>query len=285
MTNKGPLLIILACILWSSTSYLIRYVGQSSIVFLFFSVFFGAIAIFIYSMTRRIDITVSKKEILQYLLLTIIYLPNILLFFKSLQMTSIANALFGHYTAPLFAAFFASYFLKERIGYKTMILLGSSLSGIALIGLDKGYSLTGKLGILYALISGLFYGLSIVYMKNLVMKDMIKPLLYVFTTMSIILSPVIFFSEADITIKAMMIMSASGFIVTGIGNIIYANGLRTLKASYAGILSYTELLFGLMIGFLLFEEKMGILGMIGGFIIIACGITIASYANKERNTK
>jgi drug/metabolite transporter (DMT)-like permease len=127
----ASLYILLAIFLWSSLGIVVRLSGVEIHVLIFYSL--------IVSLIVQGSVLVQKryrKEIPQFgqmkypLILGIFSLVNTFAYFYAFQNTTIANAVLTHYTAPVIVALLASFFLKEKITGKIILVLFLASAGL-----------------------------------------------------------------------------------------------------------------------------------------------------------
>lgn len=92
------------------------------------------------------------------------YAVMVMLFISATRMTTAANAIILQYTAPLWVAVFSRMILGEIVTSKEWLMLTGCFAGMAFFFLDK-LSLEGRLGIIFAIISGMACGLNTLFMR------------------------------------------------------------------------------------------------------------------------
>src|SRR3989344_3037939 len=214
-----------------------------------------------------------KKYPVFYLLLAIFFTMNVLSFYKSYQTTTLANAVLSHYTAPIFIAVLAPFLLKERLETSSIIALAISTFGLFLIvGPEKlSFSNSDFIGVLYGTLSGIGYAFQVIlYRYHPEIK--VGPLIAVPSLISI-LFVVPFFSFQDFAMvnKALLLPYA---VITPLVVTLYAFAVKHVRARFAGIIGYTEIISVTIFGFFLLNETPTLLTFIGGLLIIISGLLI-----------
>ena len=213
-------------------------------------------------------------------------------------MTTIANAVFLIYTGPLFSAILAWIFLKERIDLKnafflTLVFIGMIMT-IGLInfvdgeglrfGLDLGVNpeMPNKImGDIFALASGVFYGLALFFyrFRGDIGEEVRSFWNFAFGAIGAIAIMIFRMNTLDPT-NPLEVMTPTNwawavgmFVVCG----LFAIGLlpvagKHLLAVELSTVSYWECVVGILLGALVWNESMTLIGALGGLLIIIGGM-------------
>jgi drug/metabolite transporter (DMT)-like permease len=265
----ASLYILLAIFLWSSLGIVVRLSGVEIHVLIFYSL--------IVSLIVQGSVLVQKryrKEIPQFgqmkypLILGIFSLVNTFAYFYAFQNTTIANAVLTHYTAPVIVALLASFFLKEKITGKIILVLFLASAGLwIMLG---GFSLKGShaAGIVAGLISGLAYAAVVIFLR-LYSQNFSALVLCFFTNIfiAVILAPFI----RDFPVAAIRSYLFMGIVHSTIAPILYYKGLQSVTANRAAVLGYLEPVCAIIFSMLLLNEIPRIQSVIGGMLIVFSG--------------
>lgn len=275
----AQLYILLAIFLWSSLGIVIRLAAVPVHIIVFYALMVSGILQGAYIITKGYHREIVHLTQIRYpLLLGVISAINMLTFYFAYQMTTIANAVLTHYTAPVLVAFLAVFFLKEKMTWPLIlaILLASAGLWIMLNGLSlqKGQAA----GIIAGVISGGAYALIVVLGR--LYAPQFRPVLLTFLvnmTGIILLAPFV----REFPRHAVSSFLIMGIVHSTIAPILYYRGLRDVSASRTAVLGYLEPLCAILLGMLFVHEMPGVRSLYGGILIVCSGfITIAS-ANRE----
>ena len=164
--NKGLLLSMIGVLMLSPDSLLIRLVDIDDFSLIFYRSAIPVITIFLFllyiykSNLFNSFILIGKIGILY----AILYAITHVCFVYSIQNTSVANTLVLIAAAPIFAAIFSVFVLKEIPNFFTWIIISISLLGMIIIGWGS-YTTSGLFGDLMALIVALGMGFSMVLVR------------------------------------------------------------------------------------------------------------------------
>ena len=164
--NKGLILSLIGVLILSPDSLLIRLVYLDDFSLIFYRSAIPVITIFlfllyIYKTKLFISFFLIGKIGILY---AILYAITHVCFVYSIQNTSVANTLVLIAAAPIFAAIFSVFILKEIPNFFTWIIILISLVGMIIIGWGS-YTTSGIFGDLMALIVALGMGFSMVLVR------------------------------------------------------------------------------------------------------------------------
>lgn len=274
---KGGLLIITSMLLFGFIGPFVRWTNIPNPVFLFYSGLLGFIIILGIVLFRKNKVEICPNKYKWLLVLTTIFTAfQVYTYYEAYKRTTFANSVLIHYTAPIFAAFFAYFFLKERIDKTTILSLVLSIFGVYLIFYQGGFSLTSKdtIGIILAFISGIFYGACIICGKKL--RMIFNPLtIMVYQYGGFILwVPFIKMNGYLISQRAFILTAGYLLFASLAPTFIYLTGLKYIKGQHIGIISYTEVIATVICGYIFFNEVPGMFTLIGGALILISGYVV-----------
>lgn len=265
----ASLYILLAIFLWSSLGIVVRLSGVEIHVLIFYSLIVSLIVQGSILVQRRYRKEIPQFKQMKYpLILGIFSLVNTFSYFYAFQNTTIANAVLAHYTAPVIVALLASFFLKEKITGKIILVLFLASAGLwIMLG---GFSLRGvhTAGIVAGLISGLAYAIVVIFLR--IYSQDFSPLVLCFFTnifIAVILAPFI----RDFPVAAIRSYLFMGIVHSTIAPILYYKGLQSVTANRAAVLGYLEPVCAIIFSILLLNEIPRLQSVIGGMLIVFSG--------------
>jgi DME family drug/metabolite transporter len=196
-------------------------------------------------------------------------------YFTAVTLTGIAvTALIAICSAPIVIALLAAGFLGERL---TARVIGALVLGIAgTAALVAGPRLAADLspgfvaGVVLAFGAGVAYALYVVLAKAALDRTAPLPLAAVtFGAAALLLSPALVVTPAplsQITLGWPWLLYL-GIVATGAAYAIYTVGLASVPASVAGVVTLLEPLTATLLGVLVFDERLGALGLAGAVLL------------------
>lgn len=280
----GYLKIITAILIWSSLGIFVRKIGVPTVRIIFYpATVAGLLQLFLLLMgghiKRPLSVKIDYKYFTLLLLVPFFFLANMFLFFFAFRHTTIANAVFTHYTAPIFVALMAPVFLKEKIYKNAWIAITLSSLGLWLMlstfASDWKTIFTGGevSGIIAGLLSGIAYAFLILIIRKI--APSFSPLFIIFvqnSIVSILLLP--FVINTPHTLKIMPYMIIMGVIHSTLAPLLYVNGLKSVKANEAAILGYLEPVGAIILALIFLKEVPDIKALLGGALILYSGFMI-----------
>ena len=157
--RSAVLLLIVTSLLWSLGGVLIKSVDWPSMAKA--GVRSGMAAVVLWAWLRRPQFTFSRNQ----LGAAVAYTAMVSLFILATDRTTAANAIFLQYTGPIYVALLGPWALGERTRRIDWVCIAVALCGIALFFRDE-LSATGMLGNLIALVSGLSFATTVIFLRK-----------------------------------------------------------------------------------------------------------------------
>lgn len=185
----------------------------------------------------------------------------------AVAITSLCN-----YMAPIIIVLISSLLFKEKINNKQKLCVFLAFVGIILVsGVLNNNSLIDYHCVIYGLLAAL--GFVILVLCNRRLKD-IKPLdktvIQLFVSALTVLPYVIINNgfPSYLDVRSIILLIVMGVVHTGIAYILYFNSIDVLPVHKVAVLGYIEPVLSVLIGALVFNEYLGIAGIIGAILII-----------------
>ena len=204
-----------------------------------------------------------------------------LCFFWAVALTGIAvAALLAICSAPILLALLAALTLGERLTPILRLSLALAVAGTALLvvgprGLGE---IAGRFGVgaLLALGAGLSYAVYAVGTKRLLARIAPVPLAAAtFSAAALLITPALLGAGPVVRplAEAWPLLVYLGVVPTALAYVLFTAGLERAPATAAGIVSLLEPLTATLLGVLVFGERLGAAGTLGGALLLG-GITL-----------
>ncbi len=276
---KSYLKIILAMLIWSTWGPMIRWLALPPVVVLFFTSLTASFTVPAFLAVRgELDLHGAGKMWWLFGLLALSSITNNISYFYALGHTTVSNAVFTHYTAPLFVALLAPVMISERLQKVTVLSLPIAALGMMLIVLSGGGLIVGgehTAGIIAGTISGVAYAFIIIFSRKLsqmLMHHKAVVLLLWITTIS--LAPAVFFTDFHLQYRQVFLLVITGIFHSTLAPLLYYDALRKVIAQHAAILGYMEPLAAIPLAYLLLSETPSLFALLGGALILFSGYLI-----------
>jgi drug/metabolite transporter (DMT)-like permease len=270
--------ILAAIFLWSTLGLVIRRSGEPIQLLILFSCAISTLLLGILFIRNHLRDFPRGRVLALLLSVAPISLANTFSFFYSYRNTTIANAVLTHYTAPIFVAFLAPIFLKERLTAKSAIAVAIGTVGLwIMLGVSPAHFLQllvssdrNAAGVMAGVFSGFAYAFLIIVLRTLA-RD-VHPLVMTFTQNGVIVLLLLPFSEFPRNfVTSLWAFCIMGVVHSTIAPILYFKGMKTVNAHKAAILGYLEPVSAIILGILFLDEAVTLRTALGGSLILVSG--------------
>lgn len=277
---KSYLKIVAAMLIWSTWGLMIRWLGLPSVVVLFYT---SLIAGFVVPLVLRVrgDFPSNVFTLKSWHLfagLAAASIANNITYFYALGHTTVSNAVFTHYTAPVIVAILAPLLIAERLQRVTLISLPVAAVGMAIIvfssnGLDLNS--VHLPGILAGTASGVAYAFVIIYSRKLSRQLLHRKAIILLLWITVIATaPVALFADYSLDLKTAALLLITGVMHSTTAPLMYFSALRRVLAQHAAILGYMEPLCAIPLAFFFLSETPSLIALFGGVLILVSGYLV-----------
>ncbi|MBM7117772.1 EamA family transporter [Archangium primigenium] len=205
---------------------------------------------------------------------------NAALFFAAIQRGPVAVAVLTHYLAPLFIALAAPVLIGERRSMRAVVGAPLTLAGLALLlGAAPGGFSDPRTALLGGA-SALFFMANVLAIKEA--GRAFSPLAISALHAPLSAGVLLLAFGHDVlppALDARVLWVGGGALLCGlVGNSVFTAGLRQVPAASAAALTYLEPLTAALVGWLVFGERLGAPGLLGGVLVLVAGVWVASEA-------
>jgi drug/metabolite transporter (DMT)-like permease len=267
--------------------------SMSSVEITFFRNVFG-VAIILYSVYRNPFTHIGGKLLLLIFRGTIGFIA-LLAFFYNIANIPLAEAMTFSKTAPIFTSIFAYIFLNEKLNFWQIISIFLGFIGMVFIIQPDGFTLskTDLLGIFSGIGAGLaytsvrelrkYYDSRAIVLSFTVIGTVAPAILLIIGTfykppeyLDFLIAPIVIPNIDDI-----ISIFALGILAT-FAQIFMTKAYGETKAGIVATVSYSNILFSLIIGTLILNEPIpNFISFIGIFLIVFSGILVSQLKDKE----
>jgi len=172
-------------------------------------------------------------------------------------------------------------FLKEKINVYKILSLIIAMLGVFLVSgfsINQGYNFEGILLLGIGAICVAVLDLSVrLYGKN---ESTLSLSFYSLFISSIIFTILSFGSWTKIAFDDLLLLITGGAL-DGIGMLILVFSLKRIEASYISITHYSQIIYGLIIGYLVFNHTPSYMELFGGVFVLSSGWLIYLKLNQS----
>ncbi len=265
---KGNLLVVLAFLIFGSMGVLAKFISASPLVLLYALQIVGLITFSIVLLRTR---KFSTKGMFKLIVaMTVFNLISDFTFFSAVKLTSVANAVFIKFTAPVFILILAPLMIGERRERKNWLAVPIALFGLFLIVYQNNLVFDANMtGILFALLTAVTMAFSWTFIKKILRSlDVYATLFYRFLLSTIVLTPILLVEAPSVSFDVLLQLALFGVLFITLGTTIHMQGVKRIPIQRSGILGYLEPLSAAVYGIFVFSEIPTAFTVAGGVLIL-----------------
>jgi len=284
ITLGGSEALLGAAILFAFTNVLVREVssmwGDQAQVAARFALVWVILVVFA-KLSKGKRTAIPRAKMKYAVAYSILAATAILFFTLSIQNTSMANTLFTSNATELFIAFLlGSFLLREKITSRKIIAIGLALVGLILY---SDSILVGSIGIIFGLLGGATTALCNVLAKMLKGVDLGATMRMQFGLGAVFMVVLtLIFSPHDIvrtvSIEGIVATIVFAFVLI-VATRLVLYGFQHSDVNVATVILSTQLAFGALLGFFLYQEVLSSNEIMSGALIL-CAAIIGGIAQK-----
>ena len=280
---KSFVMVALGAALWGCWSLFLRPAGFSGPQSAFLSLLFMSLPA---PFLLRREAFRDRRAVLAMGVLSLADAANAALFFGAIQRGPVAVAVLTHYLAPLLIALAAPLLIGERRSMRALLGAPLTLGGLALL---LGASPQGFAHPQTALLGGasaLFFMANVLAIKEAGRAFTPLAISALHAPVSALVLVAVFQGEVlPPALDTRVLWVGGGALLCGlVGNSVFTVGLRHVPASAASALTYLEPLTAAVLGWAVFGETLGPRSLVGGAIVLAAGVWVASESRASAGT-
>lgn len=259
---------IFATMAFSIMNSIVRYVDHLPTFELVFFRSVGTVFCCIVVLVRyKIPILGNQKPLL--LLRATIGVMSLALFFSAIRLMPIGTAVSLRYLAPIFSAILAVIFLKEHIKALQWFFFGTAFLGVLLLkGFDPRISVEGLIIILSsAVLTGAVY----VIIRKIGDRDHPVVVINYFMFVAMIVGAIVSFFNWVSPIGVEWVLLISLGLFGFVAQYFMTRALQMAEANLVTPFKYSEVVFTLIAGWIIYGEKQGLMSILA-ILIIVCSL-------------
>ena len=258
----GPLMMLIACILFSTGGILCKLIPWSPLAINGVRNLLGGSLIGIYLLATHHRLRFNSK-----IFIGAICMGGVTtLFIVANKLTTAANAIVLQYSAPIWLILLSAILLKKKPLVKDVITIVIVLIGIVFFFLD-GIGSGTTWGNIAGLGAGLFYS-GLFLLNSLPDADALSSLFIGQIGTGIIMSPLVF-RESDFSVVPVVTVICLGLFQVGLGYVFFNLGTKYTAPVMASIIAGIEPILNSVLVMIFWGEMLKPLALIGAVIVIA----------------
>jgi len=204
------------------------------------------------------------------------------MFFKSVQVSSVAVGLLAYSSFPVFTAFLEPLLARERWEPESLLLALICLAGIALIVPRFDVSDAVVQGVLWGLGAGLSFSVLSVLDRGLASRHASLRVAFVQDLVAgLVLAPAALRAGLPRSGRDWALIAVLGIVCTAAAHTLFIGGLKGVGARTASVLSSLEPVYGILLALAFLGERPSPRTIMGGAIVLAAALAATARAGRR----
>ena len=280
MLNNKFFLLSVALLAVSSSAWVVRLLPDTSAITLaFWRMFLASALVFLFSYKTILSFVPNKKIVLAGVFLGI----HFALFFRAVQLTSIAEAALLGTTAPIFTEIYGFVFQKKKPVMMVLAGLLVAFAGATILISQGSFSETGSLGNIFAVLCSVAMALVLIVGKE-VRKE---TALFEYTRWLFFFASITLFFVSLLVGVSVFAFSAEEFpwflflalVPTVVGHNIFYYLIKTLSTTTVAAVPLGEPVVSSLGALFLFGEPITLAVVVGGGITLLGVFLVVRFGN------
>ncbi len=244
---------------------------------------FATIILGSYIWYKKINLKIEgKKDWVTIVISGLLFGAHWITYFYALQLSNVAIGMLSLFTYPVITALLEPLFFKTKLNKKHVFLGFVVLIGIYFLSPQFNIENNHTKGVLFGLISAVFYAIRNILMKKKVANYHGSMLMfYQMIIITLVLWPALFIFETSPTTSDWQALIVLALVTTAIGHTLFVMSFKNFSISTASIMSSIQPVYGILFGVLLLSEIPTGNTIIGGFLILTTVVIESINSNKK----
>ena len=251
-----------------------KWLAWPAVTIVFGRVLFACLALAAVMALGRASFRVaSRRDVLLLGLCGLVLAAHWTMFFKSIQVSTVAVGLLAYSSFPVFTAFLEPLLTKERWEPASLLYALVCVAGIALIvpGFDVSNAVVQ--GVLWGLGAGLSFSVLAVLNRGLASRhSSLTVAFYQDLVAGVLLVPAVWRTGLPRSGRDWALVAVLGVFCTALAHTLFIDGLKGAGARTASVLSSLEPVYGILLALIFLGESPSLRTISGGVIILAAAL-------------
>lgn len=280
--NKALLELNIAVLLFGISGLFGKLIAANPVIIVFGRTVFAALAISLGLKLFRVGMAASSRKVLLLMLLSgVVLMVHWVVFFYSIQISTVAVGLIGFSTFPVFVTFLEPMLNKQK--FRKIDIASGLLVTVGLLFVAPGMDLSDSttIGLIWAIASGALYAVLALLNRHLVETDSFMVVaFYQHSTAAVCLLPFVFSGGEMPDLQTIWLLLILGVVCTALPQTLFIKSLTVLKAQLASIVVGLEPVYGIVFAAMLLGEIPEMQTIVGAAIVFGA-VVLAMKANSK----
>jgi len=272
--KKSMIELHISVVIMSATALFAKLITLSPTDIIAFRCLVAALTLLLFTRLTGTRLNLLRRADLGLLLLLgLIIAVHWVSFFTAVQMSGVTISMIAMYTFPVMTVLMEPLFFKERIDRRDLTVALIVLVGVYLAvpgGIHGGRI---ALGAALGIFSAFLYTLrNILYRKYLSRYPSSAMMFYQIAVAGVLLLPFVTPGIDLLTDHRWMYIIVLGVIFTAVAHTLFADSLRTIRASTAGLIASLEPIYGMAFAAVVLSEIPAVKTFAGALIVVGAAV-------------
>jgi len=264
---NGPAMMFASAALFSIMALMVKILSSTvpPAEIIFFRSFISVVVILLLGVTGKVHFHAHAKD--KLIFRGIVGGISLMLYFYSITMTSLSNAVLLAYTYPIFASMFSIMYLKETLTREKIIFIIAAFLGLLLI-LQFDFSSLNT-GDMLALMSAITSGMAVVSIRELRKTDSAAMIVLSFVLSGTVFS--LFFMKGNLVSlhRPDLLMLLLIGVIGAFGQLFMTAAYKLCSTTLGGVIAMSSVVMTAILSMIVFGERLTPNMIIGGLLIFA----------------
>jgi drug/metabolite transporter (DMT)-like permease len=280
--SKHLFQLLLATLFISTSAPLGKFIAMPPPVIVWWRCALAMAFLYIYIRYTKIDLKIkSRKDGLTFFIGALFLGAHWITYYYALKLSNVAIGMLSLYTFPVITALLEPIFIKVKLNPIHIVLGLIVLLGIYILVPDFELGSSKVIGILFGLLSSIFYAIRILMLKqHIVHYNGIMLMFYQVFILSIVLFPVLFFMDTSNIQTQFPYIIVLALVSTVFGHTMMVQSFKYFAVSTSSIISSAQPIYGIIIAYFFLNEIPTWNTFFGGLLILS---TVVIESIRSRN--
>lgn len=260
-----------------------KWLALPPVVIVFGRVLFACLALAAVMAVLRVPFRIApRRDLVLLAVCGLILAAHWTMFFKSVQVSSVAVGLLAYSSFPVFTAFLEPLMARERWEPESLLYALLCVLGIALIVPRLDVSDAVVRGVLWGLGAGLTFSVLSILDRGLVSRHPSLAIsLYQDLVAGLILAPAVIRTGLPRSGRDWALIAVLGVVCTAAAHALFIDGLKGVGVRTASVLSSLEPVYGILLALAFLSERPSLRTISGGAIVLAAALAATVRAGRR----
>ncbi len=280
--SKHLFQLLLATLFISTSAPLGKFIAMPPPVIIWWRCALAMVFLYLFCRYTKIDLKIkSRKDGLTFFIGSLFLGAHWITYYYALKFSNVAIGMLSLYTYPVITSLLEPIFIKVKLNPVHILLGLIVLLGIYILAPDFDLQSSHVKGILFGLMSSVFYSIRILMLKQHIVKyNGIMLMFYQVFILSIVLFPVLLFMDTSNIQTQFPYIIVLALVSTVFGHTMMIQSFKYFAVSTSSIISSAQPIYGIIIAYFFLNEIPTWNTFFGGLLILS---TVVIESVRSRN--